>query len=86
MWVAEDSIDDARHAQAIPMMSQDPVYVGEKFADALSGTCAALTRFIFLNESKDFAGYQWGSDGSRYEIPDVTDVQRYIKPKSWRTI
>jgi hypothetical protein len=86
VWLAEDSIDDARHALAIPMMSQDSVYVGEKFAGAVHGTCAALTRFIFVNESKDFAGYRWASDGTRCELTDLADVKPYVAPKAWRTI
>ena len=85
MWFAEDSVDVARHALAIPMMSQDCGYVGEKFADAVRGTCPALTRFIFVNESKDSAGYRWGSDGARYELGD-DDVKPYMEPKAWRSI
>jgi hypothetical protein len=68
------------------MMAQDCVYVGEKFADAVYGTCAALTRFIFVNESKDFAGYQWGSDGARFELTEVVDVAPYMDPKAWRVV
>lgn len=86
VWFAEDSVDVARHALAIPMMAQDPVFVGEKFAHAVSGTCAALTRFIFVNESRDFVGYRWGNDGTRSELTDAADVQPYIEPRAWRTI
>ena len=86
VWFAEDSVDVARHALAIPMMSQDPVYVGEKFAHAVSGTCPALTRFIFVNESRDFVGYRWGNDGVKSELTDLADVWSYIEPKAWRTI
>ena len=86
VWFAEDSVDDARHALAIPMMSQDPVYVGEKFAHAVSSTCAALTRFIFVNESRDFVGYRWGNDGVRCELTELADVEPYIQPRAWRTV
>lgn len=86
VWIAEDSVDVARHALAIPMMSQDSVYVGEKFAHAVSGTCAALTRFIFVNESRDYVGYRWGNDGVRYELTDLAEVRPYVEPKAWRTI
>lgn len=84
-WFAEDSVDVARHALAIPMMSQDCGYVGGKFADAVHDTCPALTRFIFVNESKDSAGYRWGSDGTRHELGDV-DVGPYMDLKAWRTL
>ena len=86
VWIAEDSIDMARHALALPMMSQDSAYVAEKFADAVYGTCPALTRFIFVNESKDTAGYRWGSDGARCELTDVVDIGPYVEPKAWRTV
>jgi len=85
VWFAEDSVDVARHVLAIPMMSQDCGYVGEKFADAVRSTCPALTRFIFVNESKDSAGYRWGSDGIRRELGDA-DVVPYTGPKAWRTV
>jgi hypothetical protein len=65
------------------MMSQDCVYVGEKFADAVHGTCPALKRFVFRNESKDFAGYQWGKDGSRHEL---ADHDPYTEAKAWRSV
>ena len=68
------------------MMAQDSVYIGGKFADAIYGTCAALTRFIFVNESKDFAGYRWGNDGTRYKLTDLADVEPYIAPKAWRRV
>lgn len=86
MWIAEDSVDDARHALAIPRMSQDPVDVGEKFARVVSDTCAALTRFIFVNESRVFVGYRWGSDGARYQLTDQADVLPYTQPRAWRTV
>ena len=85
VWFAEDSIDVARHALAIPMMSQDRTYVGEKFANVAHDTCPTLTRFIFANESRDVAGYRWGADGTRYELSDA-DVEPYMKAKAWRTI
>lgn len=86
MWFAEDSVDDARSAYAQPMMSQDSVYVGEKFADTIQGMWPALTRFIFVNESKDFSGYRWGEDGTRYALTDLADVQPYMEPKAWRLV
>lgn len=86
MWFAEDSVDVARHALAVPMMAQDSAYVGEKFADAVYGTCPALKKFIFVNESKDTTAYRWGSDGTRYELTDVADVGPYVKPKAWRMV
>ena len=86
VWFAEDSVDVARDALAIPMMSQDSAYVGGKFADAVHGTCPVLTRFIFVNESKDFVGYRWGNDGTRYELTDPVDVEPYTTPRAWRTI
>jgi hypothetical protein len=85
VWFAEDSVDVARHALAVPVMAQDCAYVGEKFADAVYGTCPALTRFIFVNESKDSAGYRWESDGTRYKLCDA-DVEPYMKPRAWRTV
>jgi len=86
VWSAEDSVDAARHALAVPVMPQDCTYVGEKFADAVYGTCPALTRFIFVNESKDFAGYQWEGDGTRYKLTNVADVEPYMHPKAWRKV
>lgn len=85
VWFAEDSVDVARHALAIPMMSQDCGYVGEKFADAVHGTCRGLTRFVFVNESKDSAGYRWGSDGTRSQLCDG-DARPYMESKAWRTV
>lgn len=79
-------MDIARNAFAQPMMSQDCAYVGEKFADVVYGTCPALTRFVFVNESKDFAGYRWGKDGSRHELTDQADVEPYMGAKAWRSI
>lgn len=86
MWIAEDSIDTARHAFAQPMMAQDCAYVGEKFADALNGMCPTLTRFIFVNESKDPAGYRWGKDGTRCEVTDPAEIDPYTDAKAWRTV
>ena len=86
MWLAEDSIYEARQALAIPRVPQDSLQVGEKFVNAVQGTCVALTRFIFVNESKDFAGYRLGNDGTRYELSDLADVEPCIEPKAWRTI
>jgi hypothetical protein len=68
------------------MMSQDCKYVGEKFADAVHGTCPALTRFFFVNESKDFAGYRWEKDGTRHEFTDAADVKPYTAAKAWRSV
>lgn len=86
VWCAEDSVDIARHVFAQPMMSQDCAYVGEKFADVVYGTCPALTRLVFVNESKDFAGYRWGEDGSRHELTDMADVELYMDQKAWRLV
>lgn len=86
VWVAEDSVEIARDAFAQPMMAQDSTYVGERFADAVYGTCPALTRFFFVNESKDFAGYRWGKDGIRHRLTDPTDVAPYTAAKAWRTV
>jgi len=86
VWSAEDNIDAARLALTVPMMYQDCTYVGEKFADAVYGTCPALTRFIFVNESKDFAGYRWENDGTRYELTGVADVEPYTHLKAWRKV
>ncbi|KAF9777411.1 hypothetical protein BJ322DRAFT_1096740 [Thelephora terrestris] len=73
VWFAEDGVGHS-------------VYIGEKFANAVYGTCAALTRFIFVNESKDFAGYRLGNDGARYELTDLVDVEPYIAPRAWRKV
>ena len=86
VWFAEDSVDAARDAFAVPMMSQDCAYVGEKFADAIYGTCPALKRFIFVNESGDFAGYRWGKDGTRHEVTDSAEVEPYTASTAWRTV
>jgi len=65
------------------MMSQDCAYVGEKFADAVYGTCPALKIFVFVNESKEFSGHQWGKGGSRRVL---TDVEQYMAQKAWRLL
>jgi len=83
VWFAEDSVDIARHAFAQPMMSQDCAYVGEKFAEAVGGTCPALKTFVFVNESKETSGHQWGKGGTRREL---TDVEQYTAPKAWRLL